>query len=242
MTHRFLRQILVRDFGAPAQGKLARAHVALIGLGGIGSPAALYLASAGIGAMTIFEDDVVEKSNLHRQILFTDEDIGKQKAQTGAERLLQANPEMNITLSGRFTADTSNNRFDLIIDGSDQLSTRHLASSFATLHNIPLLSASLAQWEGEIAHFRPSLGGGCYHCLYPEDTDASAIPSCSQAGVIGPVAGMIGTWAALEALKIITDINPLPPGKMMLIDGMFRETRVLSVKKRADCLNCSGLK
>ena len=238
MTNRYIRQILVRDFGGSAQAKLARAHIAIIGLGGIGSPAALYLASSGIGQMTIYEDDIVHGSNLHRQVLFGADDMGAPKAENGAARLMQANPDLKINLAGRFFADVPNDGFDLILDGSDSLDTRHAASSFAVQNDIPLLSASLAQWEGQITHFLPSQSGGCYHCLYPEGTDASAIPNCSEAGVIGPVAGMVGSWAALEALKIIAGVNPLPPSQMLLIDGAYRETRIMKIAKRNVCSNC----
>ncbi len=238
MSNRYIRQILVRDFGGAAQAKLAGAHIALIGLGGIGSPAALYLAAAGIGAMTIFEDDHVDESNLHRQVLFAENDIGKPKAEIGTKRLMKSNPDIKITNAGRFTEQIVNPNFDLLLDGSDSLETRHMASAFAVTNNIPLLSASLAQWEGQIAHFHPTLSGGCYHCLYPEGTDASAIPNCSEAGVIGPVAGMVGTWAALEAIKIITGANPLPPSQMLLIDGAYRETRIMNIAKRQGCSNC----
>lgn len=238
MNNRYIRQILVRDFGGAAQAKLARAHIAMIGLGGIGSPAALYLASAGIGSMTIFEDDHVDVSNLHRQILFDEHDIGKSKFLAGAARLKRANPDIKITNGGRFTEQSQNQNFDLFLDGSDNLETRHMASRFAVTHDMPLLSASLAQWEGQIAHFRPSQIGGCYHCLYPDETDTSAIPNCSEAGVIGPVAGMVGTWAALEALKIIANTNPLTPSQMLLIDGAYRETRMITIAKRNECPNC----
>ena len=239
MSQRYLRQILVRDFGGTSQSKLNNAHIALIGLGGIGSPAALYLASAGIGTLTIFEDDHVDESNLHRQILYTTDDIGASKFERGASRLRAANPDLNIHFKERFDHTASNENFDLILDGSDNLQTRHMASVFAVKNDVPLLLASLAQWEGQVAHFHPSKSGACYHCLYPSNTDASAIPSCSEAGVIGPVAGMVGTWAALEALKIITNTNPLPPGQMLLIDGAYRETRVMKIGKRDLCENCS---
>ena len=231
---RYIRQILVKDFGGLAQNRLANAHIALIGLGGIGAPASLYLAGAGIGQMTIFEDDVVDLSNLHRQVLYTHADIGHKKFEVGAKRLQALNPDIMIRHQGRFDQNSGGD-FDLILDGSDLLSTRHLAGRFALKTNTPLLSVSIAQWEGQIAHLHDS---PCYACLNPEDTDTNALPSCAQAGVIGPVAGVIGTMAALEAVKIITQIQPLAQGQMLLYDGLGQDVRRLKISARANCPIC----
>ena len=235
MSNKYLRQILLQDFGGQSQKKLEKSHIALIGLGGVGAPASLYLVGAGIGKLTIYEDDEVDVTNLHRQVIYREASIGAPKALAGSNALRELNSDVEIKTAGRFENPDSKT-YDLILDGSDNLKTRHAVSRYALQHQIPLLSASLSQWEGQISHFR---GKPCYACLYPENTDQSALPSCAEAGVIGAVAGQIGTMAALEAIKILTGINPLAPGEMLLVDGKHQETRRIKISASSNCPQCA---
>ncbi len=234
---RYSRQILVRNFGGAAQTKLKAAHVGVIGAGGIGAPLLLYLAGAGIGEITLFEDDKVTLSNLHRQIIYPENAIEQSKSEVAKSEIKSLNPHLKFNNAGRFEG-TLPDGLNLLVDGSDNLATRQCANRAAQKSGIPLLAASLAQWEGQIAHFAPATHAGCYECLYPEGTDASAIPSCSEAGVIGAVAGILGTMAALEAIKLIANINPLPAATIYLYDGLYNEARSLNVKARPDCPVC----
>ncbi len=239
-SERYIRQILVRDFGGAAQKKLTESHIGLIGLGGIGAPTALYLVGAGVGKITVFEFDVISTSNLHRQVLFSNFDVGRPKIEVGIEKLRSLNPNVEIIDGGKFQIgnEPSVEKLDLLIDGSDNLATRHLANRYAFTQKIPLLSASLAQWEGQIAHFSPP-ASACYHCLVPETTDPNSLPSCSELGVIGAVAGVIGTMTSLEAIKILTQSRgALPLGEMLLYDGSEMESRRIKIAKRGECAVC----
>ncbi len=234
---RYSRQILVRNFGGQAQSRLQAAHIGIIGAGGIGAPLLLYLAGAGVGQITLFEHDQITLSNLHRQIIYRSDQIGQPKAAIAQASIASLNPYLKFQTQPRFEGALPPN-LTLLIDGSDNLTTRQAANRAAAQSQIPLLAASLAQWEGQIAHYAPASKPGCYECLYPEGTDPASIPSCSEAGVIGPLAGTIGTMAALEALKLITGIEPLPPANIYLYDGLYRETRSWRITPRPNCPVC----
>ncbi|MDR7330751.1 ThiF family adenylyltransferase [Corynebacterium guangdongense] len=218
---RYRRQITL--FGAENQRKLADAHVAVIGAGGLGSPALLYLAGAGVGTVTIIDDDVVDTSNLHRQVIHTTAGVGRPKAESAAEAMRELNPEVSLRLfAQRLTWANAREAFegaDLIMDGADNFDTRHIASTSAARLGIPHVWGSILGHEAQTSVFWAG-HGPVYEDVFAAPPPPGAVPSCSQAGVLGPLVGVIGSTMALEALKLLTGLGTPLLGRLGYYDGM----------------------
>ncbi len=239
---RYARQIILPQFGGAGQAKLKSAHVAVIGAGGIGCPALTYLAAAGVGKLTIIDDDVVDLSNLHRQPLFSDADVGAPKAEVARRALQRINPHVEtIAKLERLTSEnaaTLLERADLILDGCDNFATRLAVNGAAVALHIPLLSAAIGAFEGQIALYegwRPD--APCYACLVGNDPNQEGL-NCAEAGVMGALAGMVGTMAALEAVRALTGWGKPLTSQLTLVDMMDRRWREMRVAKDPGCAIC----
>jgi molybdopterin/thiamine biosynthesis adenylyltransferase/rhodanese-related sulfurtransferase len=239
---RYSRQILLPEFGIEGQERLAKARVLLIGAGGLSSPAALYLAAMGVGTIGIIDDDNIAVSNLHRQILYRTSDIGKPKAIVASERILEVNENIIVrTFPERLTQQNAlsiMSGFDLVLDGSDNFSTRYLVNDACLVLGIPLVSASILRFEGQITVVG-SNGGPCYRCLFPEPPNASDAPSCAEAGVIGALAGVMGTIMAMEAAKLIAKIGEPLVGRLLIFDALNANFRIVRIQRDTECMACS---
>ena len=241
---RYARQIILPQFGGAGQAKLKAAHVALIGAGGIGCPAITYLAAAGVGRLTIIDDDRVELSNLQRQPLFTDADIGRPKAVVAADAARRINPHVEaVAVEARL--DTGNAEAllagaTLILDGCDNFATRLAVNRAAVAREIPLLSAAIGAFEGQIALYEGWRGDSpCYACLVGDDPDRPGI-NCAEAGVMGALAGMVGAMAALEAVRALTGWGQPLTGRLAILDMLDRRWREVGVAKEPTCPICSA--
>ena len=239
---RYSRHILLQEVGGIGQAKLKAARVLLMGAGGLGSPLALYLAAAGIGTLGIVDDDTVEISNLQRQIAHTTPRIGVGKAVSAAEAALAINPEIRVeTHPFRLNADNALDlisRYDLICDGTDNFNTRFLIADACALAKKTLVSAAILRFEGQLSTFKPHEGGPCYRCLYPEPPPAGVVPSCSEAGVLGAVTGVMGTLQATEVLKEILGIGDTMSGRLLVWDGLATRFRTIKLRPDPHCALC----
>ncbi|EDH5633092.1 molybdopterin biosynthesis protein MoeB [Salmonella enterica subsp. enterica serovar Claibornei] len=238
---RYSRQILLSDIAIEGQQKLLDSHVLIVGLGGLGSPAALYLAGAGIGKLTLADDDDVHLSNLQRQILFTTDDIAHPKAQAAKLRLAQLNPGSElIVLQQRLTGDVLKNavaRADVVLDCTDNMATRQEINAACVALNTPLISASAVGFGGQLMVLTPLWEQGCYRCLWPDDVEPER--NCRTAGIVGPVVGVMGTLQALEAIKLLSGIET-PSGELRLFDGKTSQWRSLALRRASGCPVCGG--
>ncbi|WP_120500151.1 HesA/MoeB/ThiF family protein [Roseovarius sp. EL26] len=243
---RYARHIVLREIGGPGQKALKQAQVLVIGAGGLGSPALLYLAAAGVGTIGVIDDDVVENSNLQRQVIHRDQDIGLPKVQSAMKAMQAQNPAVNVRpYQRRLTPEISEDLFadyDLILDGTDNFETRYLANAVAHKLGKPLISGALSQWEGQISVFDPANGTPCYECIFPEAPAAGLAPSCAEAGVLSPLPGVIGAMMAAEAIKVVTDAGTALRGEMLIYDALYGETRKFGLGKREDCPVCGAIK
>lgn len=241
---RYARHIVLREIGGPGQKALKEARVLVIGAGGLGSPALLYLAAGGVGTIGVIDGDVVENSNLQRQVLHRDADIGRPKVQSAADAMTAQNPNVTVRpYHRRLTAETAEALFaeyDLILDGTDNFETRYLSNAAAHACGKPLISGALAQWEGQLTVFDTARGTPCYQCIFPEAPAAGLAPSCAEAGVLGPLPGVLGAMMAAEAIKIVTGAGVPLRGEMLIHDALFGETRKIGLKRRADCPICGA--
>lgn len=241
---RYARHIILREVGGPGQARLKRARVLVIGAGGLGSPALMYLAAAGVGTIGVIDDDTVDATNLHRQVIHGDPDIGRTKVHSAADKMTTINPFITIRpYSRRLTEADAKDLFDdydLILDGTDNFESRYLANRTAVAAGKPMTSGALTQWEGQVSVFDPANGGPCYACVFPTPPAPELAPSCAEAGVIGPLPGVVGSMMALEAVKLITGAGAVLRGEMMIYDGLWGETRKIRVTPRADCPVCHG--
>lgn len=241
---RYARQIILPQFGGAGQARLKASHVAIIGAGGIGCPAITYLAAAGVGKLTIIDDDVVELSNLQRQPLFTDDDVGLPKAEVAAEAVDRINPHVDFTAHIVRLGDT--NAIDLldgatlILDGCDNFSTRLAVNRAAVALETPLLSAAIGAFEGQVALYEGwRADAPCYQCLVGADPDREGI-NCAETGVMGALAGVVGTMAALEAVRALTGWGSSLTGRLAIIDMLDRRWREVGVAKDPECPTCRG--
>ena len=242
--NRYARHIVLRELGGAGQRKLKDAKVLVIGAGGLGSPALLYLAAAGIGTIGVIDDDRVDGSNLQRQIIHRDRDIDTPKVFSAQTAMQALNPFVAIKpYHRRLTADIAEALFaeyDLILDGSDNFDTRYLANRAAVAAGKPLISGAITQWEGQISLYHPASGAPCYECLFPARPAEGLAPSCAEAGVIAPLPGIIGCQMALEAIKEITGAGQSLRGRLMLQDALFGENRIVTINRRSDCACCGS--
>ena len=233
---------MLREIGGPGQRRLKDAKVLVIGAGGLGAPALLYLAASGVGTIGVIDDDVVETSNLQRQVIHTDARIGLPKVRSASEAMRALNPFIEVRpyqrrLDGTLAADLFAD-YDLILDGSDNFDTRYLANRTAVALGKPLIAAAITQWEGQISLYDPAGGGPCYECVFPVRPAPGAAPSCAEAGVAAPLPGVLGSLMALEAVKVLTGAGDGLRGRLMLFDGLHGENRSITLRKRADCPVC----
>ena len=241
---RYARQIILPQFGGAGQAKLKAAHVAIVGAGGVGCPAITYLAAAGVGRLTIIDHDHIELSNLQRQPLFTDADIGASKAEVAADAARRINPHVVAApvvqrLDGG-NAETLLAGASLILDGCDNFDTRLAVNRAAVALNIPLLSAAIGAFEGQVALYEGwREGAPCYQCLVGADPDREGI-NCAETGVMGALAAMVGTMAALEAVRALTGWGSSLTGRLAIIDMLERRWREVGITKDPGCPTCRG--
>lgn len=244
---RYGRQLLLPELGEAGQLRLQDARVLIVGLGGLGSPVALYLAAAGVGELWLSESDVLELSNLQRQILYTSADCGKAKGKLAARQLRQLNPQISIQAVAALSEENwgallqpDGQSVDLVLDCSDNMTTRQLVNRACVALAIPLLSAAVSGWQGSLALFdfrrQSARRHGCYHCLYPTAQEPSL--SCAAAGVLGPAVGVIGSLQALEALKFLAGIETPALGRLSLFDALQGSWRHLQLRADPLCQVC----
>jgi sulfur-carrier protein adenylyltransferase/sulfurtransferase len=240
---RYSRQLSLPEFGVEGQRRLANAKVLIVGAGGLGSPAALYLAAAGVGTIGVVEFDRVDASNLHRQILYSSADVGKPKIEVARDRIAAVNP--NVTVQSFDVRLTSANAlsimkgFDLVIDASDNFPTRYLVNDAAVMLGIPSIYGSIHRFEGQLSVFGAK-DGPCYRCLFRDPPPAGAVPNCAEAGVLGVLPGIVGTLQATEAIKLITGIGDPLIGRLLLIDAAAMSFRTISLRRDPQCPSCGA--
>ncbi|MFU1477628.1 HesA/MoeB/ThiF family protein [Roseovarius sp. C7] len=243
---RYARHIVLRELGGPGQKRLKSARVLVVGAGGLGAPVLTYLAAAGVGRIGVIDHDEVSNSNLQRQVIFRDADIGRPKVEAAAEAMRALNPYVELRpyqrrLESDFAADLFA-EYDLILDGTDNFATRYMVNRAAVAAGKPLISGAIAQWEGQLSLFDPGAGGPCYECIFPKAPAEGLAPSCAEAGVIGPLPGVIGSMMAAEAVKHITGAGTPLRGEMLIYDALYGESRKFSLSRREDCPVCGGAK
>ena len=240
---RYARHIMLREIGGPGQKALKSARVLVIGAGGLGSPALLYLAAAGVGVIGVVDDDVVDASNLQRQIIHKDQGIGGDKVVSAKTAMLALNPFVEVrAIKARFTAANAAllADYDLILDGSDNFDTRYLVNRVAALAGKPLISGAITQWEGQISLYDPARGTPCYECVFPHRPAPGMVPTCAEAGVAAPLPGVIGAMMAMEAVKHLVGAGEGLRSRLMIYDALYGEVRVIRTERRADCAVCGA--
>ena len=237
---RYSRHIIMPQIGSRGQRKLMDAKVLVIGAGGLGGPAALYLALAGVGTIGIVDFDVVELSNLQRQVLHNTETVGMPKVLSAAQTLKRYNPE--VTVVTHEVAITSENAmeliagYDLVVNGADNFATRYLVNDATYLSGKPLVDGSILIFDGQVTTFIP--GRGCYRCLFPEPPPPGMVPNCAEAGVLGALTGTVGSIQATEVVKVILDIGEPLVGRLLLIDALTMEFRSVRTRRDPACPLC----
>ncbi len=239
---RYARHISIPDVGKAGQLRLKSARVLCIGTGGLGSPAALYLTAAGVGTLGLVDFDIVDATNLQRQILHGTDDIGRPKIDSAIDTLSQINPEVSIERYD--TAFTSDNAmqiaesYDLILDGTDNFATRYLSNDVAALLKIPNVYGSIFRFEGQCSVFAPHLGGPCYRCLFPEPPEPGMVPNCAEGGVLGVLPGIIGSLQCLEAIKLLLGIGDPLIGRLVHFDTLRFRLREFKLRRDPECPLC----
>jgi sulfur-carrier protein adenylyltransferase/sulfurtransferase len=240
---RYARHLAIPEFGIEGQQRLHQSSILLLGAGGLGSPAALYLAAAGIGRLGIVDPDHVDLTNLQRQILHGQSSIGRPKTDSAADRLRDTNPHVQIDLHPTtFRADNAATiaaPYDLIIDGTDNFPARYLANDIAFWAQKPLVYGAIHRFEGQLSVFAPHLGGPCYRCLFPSPPDPGTVPSCAEAGVLGVLPGIVGALQATEAIKLLTGIGDPLIGSLLHFDALRMRFTSIRLKPDPACPLCS---
>ena len=239
---RYARHIMLREIGGPGQKKLKGAKVLVVGAGGLGSPVLLYLAAAGVGTIGVVDDDEVSSSNLQRQVIHRDSDIGKPKVFSAEAAMRALNPFIEVRPYNRRLGEADARalvaEYDLVIDGTDNFTTRYLLNAACVAEGKPLLSGAISQWEGQLSLYDPARGAPCYACVFPEAPAPGLAPSCAEAGVMGALPGVIGAMMAGEAIKAITGAGQDLRGRLLIHDMLWGESRQITLKRRADCPVC----
>ncbi|MEM8632069.1 MAG: HesA/MoeB/ThiF family protein [Pseudomonadota bacterium] len=239
------RHIVLREIGGPGQRRLKEAKVLVIGAGGLGSPVLSYLSAAGVGTIGVIDDDVVDNSNLQRQVIHTDRTIGMPKVFSAQGAMEAQNPFVTVRpYNRRLTPEIAQDLFaeyDLILDGTDNFATRYLVNETAVALGKPLIAAALTQWEGQISLYDPAGGAPCYACVFRKAPSPALVPSCAEAGVLGPLPGVVGSMMAVEAIKEITSAGTTLRGQLLIYDALYGENRSIAIKRRADCPVCGGV-
>ena len=239
-VRRYSRHIIMPNVGSAGQRKLVDAKVCIIGAGGLGSPVALYLALAGVGTIGIVDFDTVDVTNLQRQILHTDADVGIRKVESARQTLEAHNPDVNVIIHeepiNAANAMDIIPQYDLVVNGADNFATRYLVNDAAYLAGKPLVDGAILVFDGQAATYLP--GQGCYRCLFPEPPPPGEVPNCAEAGVIGALPGLVGSIQALEVIKIIMGIGETITGRMLIIDALTMDFREIKVRRNANCKLC----
>ena len=241
--HRYARHILLREVGGVGQEKLLKSKVLVIGAGGLGSPLILYLAAAGVGTIGVVDDDTVDLSNLQRQIAHSTDRIGVAKVESAKAAVAAINPDVTVvTHKVRLTTDNALALiagYDVVADGSDNFPTRFLVNDACFFAKKTLVSAAVLRFDGQLSTFKPHAGGPCYRCLYPAPPPPGQIPSCDEAGVLGAVAGVLGTLQATEVLKELLGIGDSMSGRLLIYDALSAAMRQVKIKPDPECPLCS---
>ncbi len=240
-VRRYSRHIIIPDVGMDGQKRLKNARVLCIGAGGLGSPALMYLAAAGVGTIGIVEFDVVDESNLQRQIIHGHSDIGRPKAQSAADSVREINPYVQVNIH-ELRLDSTNvmdlfSQYDLIVDGTDNFATRYLVNDACVLLNKPYVWGSIYRFDGQASVFW-SEHGPCYRCLYPEPPPPGMVPSCAEGGVLGVLCAAIGSIQVNEAIKVLAGIGEPLVGSLMVYDALEMTYRKIKIRKDPDCAIC----
>jgi molybdopterin/thiamine biosynthesis adenylyltransferase len=234
---RYARHLVLAEIGGPGQQRLKAARVAIVGVGGVGAPAALYLAAAGVGTLRLIDDDGVGLSNLQRQILFAGTDVGAAKVEAGARRLTALNPHVEIEAAPeRLTVANAAwllEGCDLVLDGTDDFETRFAVNAACVAAGLPLVSGALGRWSGQVGVFA---GRPCYRCLVAETPPDAE--TCARVGVVGALAGVVGSMAALEAIKLITGAGETLTGRLLIYDGLAGTARTVALAADPACPVC----
>ncbi len=239
---RYSRHITLPQVGLEGQERLKASKILCIGAGGLGSPVAMYLAAAGVGRLGIVDADVVDASNLHRQLLHGDSDIGAKKIDSAERTLREINPHVEVV--GHDTVFSSDNAmelakgYDLIVDGTDNFPTRYLSNDVAFFLGIPNVYGSIYQFEGQVSFFAPRDGGPCYRCLFPTPPKPGMVPSCAEGGVFGVLPGLVGSLQATEAIKSLLKIGEPLKGRLMHVDTLSMRVRTFNLRKDPQCPLC----
>ena len=243
---RYARHIILPEIGGTGQARLLGARVLVVGAGGLGAPVLLYLAAAGIGTIGVIDDDTVDLSNLQRQVIHDTGTIGVAKVDSAAARISAVNPDVTVERHhARLTADNAMDLiadYGIVADGSDNFATRYLVNDACYLAKRPLVSAAMLRFDGQISTFKAHEGPPhpCYRCLFPEAPPPGTIPSCSEAGVLGALAGLVGSMQAVEVVKEVLGIGDSLSGRLMMIESLGSEFRKLSVPRDPDCALCGS--
>ena len=243
---RYARHIVLRDIGGAGQSKLLSSHVLLIGAGGIGCPAIQYLAGAGVGTISVVDDDVVSLSNLQRQILYSENDIGTAKVDAAGAAVARLNPEVTFYgIKQRIDRSTSADiltGFDVVIDGCDNFATRLIVNDLCLAAKVPLVSAAIGQFHGQIGTFTGWADDApCYRCFVGDAHDPDDCDDCATQGVLGAMCGLMGSFAAMEAIRALTGFGEAQKGKLVLFDGMAPAMRSIQLPKDPACRSCGVL-
>jgi len=240
--HRYARHIVLPQLGGKGQRKLLDSRVLVVGVGGLGSPVSLYLAAAGVGTLGLVDNDVVDVSNLQRQVVHRNENLGQPKVASAAQALRALNPDVSV-IQYPVTFSSANAMelvagYDLVVECSDNFPSKYLASDACVLANKPLVWGAVFQFDGQMSVVLPKRGP-CYRCIFPTPPPPGSVPTCVEAGVLGALVGIVGSWQALEAIKVLTGIGEPLVGRLLLLDGLVGESDTVEVKRRSDCEICS---
>ncbi len=239
---RYSRHIILSEVGGKGQQKILDAKVFLVGAGGLGSPVGYYLAAAGVGTIGIVDMDIVEVSNLQRQILHSNDDIGRPKVESAKETMTKMNPDITVkTYNERITSANALDilsEYDIIVDGCDNFPTRYLVNDACVMLKKPIVHGSVFQFEGQATVFDPSQDAPCYRCLYPEPPPPGMAPSCQEAGVLGVIPGLIGLVQATETLKLILGKGKPLTGRLMIYDALEGEFKTMKLQRDPQCPIC----
>lgn len=239
---RYARHLSIPEVGVEGQKRLRASRVLCIGAGGLGSPLAMYLAAAGVGRIGLVDFDVVDFSNLQRQLLHGSEDVGRKKIDSARERLHSINPDVEVeTFDDRLSAENARDiasDYDVIVDGTDNFETRYLSNDLAVLTGKPNVYGSIFRFEGQVSVFAPHLGGPCYRCLFPKPPEPGQVPSCAEGGVLGVLPGIVGSLQASEAIKLILGIGEPLVGRLVHFDALSFRFREIRLRRDPECRLC----
>ena len=239
---RYSRQLVLDGFGRAGQAALAEGSVLVVGAGGLGSPAIMYLAAAGVARIGIADDDRLERSNLQRQIIHDEAAIGKAKVESAADWVSAHNPEISVDIYDervdKTTVEDRVREYDLVVDATDRFETRFLLNDACVLAETPYVYGAVYRFEGQLSTFWPAKSGPCYRCLFPEAPPAGAITDCATAGVLGPVPGTIGTLQSTEAIKLLAEIGELALGRLLVFDALSMSFESVKIAPNPSCPIC----